>query len=204
MRINHCKSKAKNISLILAISLCPSALSDNIENEGQIGRAGTYLDKLPSEEFETFDRLFTTTEQRRFLDRKRLNGDTGDNVELITNNPKTSVDNVIEKPEVRLSGVLLREDGRNMVWVNGQSELSTRQDKTVKANKPKSGSISVSVHSQQRSARLKPGQVWLLDQRRVEESYKVKKMMSIDNKPIDDISNDSDENILDSEVNDAQ
>lgn len=140
----------------------------------------TYLDKLPNPEVENFGRLFTLPQQRQFLDNQRGPAGKRKPVEIIANTQVPASSKTEVKPEVKLSGILLREDGRNMVWVNGQSELSPHKDDKVKAYKPKPGSLSVSVYSQQRSARLKPGQVWLLDERRVEEAYKVKRPIQFD------------------------
>ena len=113
-----------------------------------------------------FERLFTTSAQRRLIDHPDQQGEA-----VIINNV-TRQTSVSPPKQVELSGVVLRSDGKHMVWINGESELSQTHD-SVNARPlwVRKDSIKVPVRTQQTTVQLKPGQVWLPDKKRVEEQY---------------------------------
>jgi hypothetical protein len=124
---------------------------------------------------EKFGRLFFTPQQRQQLDRFSQSGtntviDDTETNNFASNNPTPNA----QQNEVRLSGVLVRGDGKHMVWINGRSELSAQKNSDVRAGKPREGSTSVPVHTQQKTTVLKPGQVWLVNERQVREAHEVK------------------------------
>ncbi len=131
----------------------------------------------------SFGRLFTTVEERLALDQwaaprdpappSILDSRTGSSSEA----PATAEPVAVETPppeRAQLSGVLLRHDGRHVVWVNGKSELSAGGlAPQIRAGLPRAGSLQVPVRAEGSVQWLKPGQVWLIGEDRVEEAYQV-------------------------------
>jgi hypothetical protein len=152
---------------------------------------------------EKFGRLFFTPEQRQLLDRVRQPGTNTVANDSETDNPVASNPPPnTQQNEVRLSGVLVRGDGKHMVWINGRSELSAQKDPNVRAGKPQVGSILVPVHTQQKTTLLKPGQVWLINEKQVKEAHQVKPVVT-ENKP-GSAANDVSGQILDDTVDAEQ
>ncbi len=130
----------------------------------------------------SFGRLFTTVEERLALDQWAAPRDPAlPVVDLrISAAPETSpsAESVAVETSAparaALSGVLLRHDGHHLVWINGKSELSTdRLSPQIRAGLPRAGSLQVPVRAEDNLQWLKPGQVWLIDEGRVEEAYRV-------------------------------
>lgn len=133
------------------------------------------LAQTPATEY-PFERLFTTADERRQLDQARQQG-------KVSNEFSPGVDAPIllkaARREVRLSGFVRRADGKNMVWIDGKSELSAGKDDTTAAHgRVISKSLQVPLQFERRSATLKPGQVWILNETKngsptIKEVYQV-------------------------------
>ncbi|MEE4660720.1 MAG: hypothetical protein V2J89_09640 [Halieaceae bacterium] len=113
-----------------------------------------------------FDRIFTTPEERRMLDAQRR----GEQVDAL---PGRSVEVAPESDRVTFSGYLLRADGSQIVWVDGESDVNDESASRAGAEhgaiRPGEGSVEFRARDSRRQ--LKPGQVWLLDRDEVVEGY---------------------------------
>lgn len=118
-----------------------------------------------------FDRVFTTPEQRRALDAYRESGANVPEPEQATND---SAD-IPETEKVRFSGYLLRSDGRQTFWVDGQSEVAGESSGKAGAShgRVRRGEEAVQFRARRESRDLKPGQVWLLNEDKVIEGYQL-------------------------------
>lgn len=83
-----------------------------------------------------FDRLFTTSAQRRELDNLRAEGKIFSPEQLATETQKTTVNQTpshttgSKSNRVSLSGYVQRADGQYMVWIDGHSDL-TKGSKSI-------------------------------------------------------------------------
>ncbi len=119
-----------------------------------------------------FDRTFTTVDQRRILDdlRTQETGEKGQEIELEETDEKPTLESFT------MSGVVIREDGKHMVWVNGKSELSGNDTPTdLKVGKPSERSKKVPISTSQKSRSIKPGQTWIVSSDEIKEGYEFKK-----------------------------
>ncbi len=117
-----------------------------------------------------FDRVFTSPQQRQMLEQIREDGeeaqtDISQQIELAPT-PETQT--------VTFSGYVRRSDGSQVLFIDGQSdftrdlgEAGTQRAVLLEGNE------SVTFQARERSTQLKPGQVWLLDEDEVVESYEV-------------------------------
>jgi hypothetical protein len=123
-----------------------------------------------------FDRLFTTPQERKALNsQRRIHGFI---------NPTSGQDNADEEKKlkqantyqphesIKFSGVLIRADGQQQVWINGklandQPGFKTKQ--IIQGDKQHSATIKIPLRANQ--AILKPGQVWVPTSKKVGESY---------------------------------
>ena len=119
-----------------------------------------------------FDKAFTTVEQRKILDTLR-------NEETNEKGQEIALEETDEKPKLEsftMSGVVIREDGKYMVWVNGKSELSGKDTPTdLKVGKPSERSKKVPISTSQKSRSIKPGQTWIVSSDEIKEGYEFKK-----------------------------
>lgn len=129
---------------------------------------------LPAAADYPFDRVFTTPEERRALDAYRRDG------ELLPEQDAASSDGtggaeVPETEKVRFSGYLLRSDGRQTVWVDGQSTVSSSEVGNAGAihGRVHRGEEALQFRARREARKLKPGQVWLLNEDRVMEGYEL-------------------------------
>ena len=104
---------------------------------------------------------------------------------------------------VELSGFVLRADGSHTVWINGESELSRSSHLDARVGNPSPRSTTVPVHARKKSTLLKPGQVWLLDEQRIDEVYRVNKeaLKEAERSAGDYVSDNVNDNVNDSVVN---
>lgn len=124
-----------------------------------------------------FGRLFSLPAQRDWIDQLRRSpgmvaertlGPDDDNEALPL--PTQEEPEAIER--VRLSGIVLRDDGRHMVWLDGRSVLSdTPPIPQAFPRFVRRPGDAVPVYYDNRFEQLKPGQVWLVDKQRVVEGY---------------------------------
>lgn len=118
-----------------------------------------------------FDKAFTTQEQRQILDRLRKEKQYGEGQQI--ESKQTS-----DKPKSNsftISGIVIREDGRHMVWVNGKSELTQENSQSdLVVGNPTKYSKQVPLSSSEKSKSLKPGQTWIVNSNQVKEGYEFK------------------------------
>ena len=104
-------------------------------------------------------RLFTDPESRARLDAAR----------------EPVINQAGEDPAtmVRVDGVMVREDGRNVVWVNGTSTLESDSLNGVRVHSRNADrkDFRVPVGVDGKTVRLKPGQVWSDETGRVKDDY---------------------------------
>ncbi len=124
-----------------------------------------------------FGRLFTTPEERKALDKDRPRGgvvraqQSGIEQHLGSDTVEGSRN---DSQPIKLAGVLLRADGQHQVWVSGGNGQRENPDfaREILGDIVRSAQVKVPLHGAGREAILKPGQVWLPNSQRVEESYR--------------------------------
>ena len=121
------------IALSVTISVCLSSLSWNTYAVGDA---------------DGLNRLFTDQETRARIDAARKG------------------DPVIEKDDkngstgkIRVDGVVIRENGDNVVWVNGENDRNSGNI-YVRSSQVNRKDYRVPVRLDGKTVRLKPGQVW--------------------------------------------
>jgi hypothetical protein len=113
---------------------------------------------------ENFDRLFTSQSERQKLDSLRKQG-------LLYKKPVSdAIDENENKPvaklhELKVSGIVLRADGKAQVWVSGEPLYASLK----KLNTTKNTSADLRVPLEGKSILLKPGQV--LENGKAKEAY---------------------------------
>jgi len=108
-------------------------------------------------------RLFTSAEQRRQLD-ELLQRPTA---------RQASNEQVERLPSIHLNGSVFRPQRRTVSWINGHSTLQKSQlSSGIEVQDHQSGRDQETIRLRYGSLSqpLKPGQVWLLEQRRVVEA----------------------------------
>ncbi len=126
-----------------------------------------------------FSRLFTTPEQRKILDSARRQGGSTRVAQLTgvdenTTNTTLQPNRQTAQP-FKLSGVLLRADGQHQVWVSGEGgkQESPAFGRKILGDVSQSANVKVPLQGTNQAAILKPGQVWIPDNHRAEESYRL-------------------------------
>lgn len=123
-----------------------------------------------------FDRVFTTQQQRQIMDDLRK-GETFDSEQPLHVEKK---ENNIAAERYLVSGIILRDDGKHMVWINGKSELSNaHRGSDLNISRPNPYSKRVRLSTEKNTQSAKPGQVWLVNSNRVKESYELTKSDSV-------------------------
>ena len=107
------------------------------------------------------EKLFTTASERQKIDSFRKGKSVGVAREQVS------------PTDVKVQGMVKRSDGKTTVWVNGQSTLdsNTVGGVRVSPSRTDSNSNKVSVSVNNKSVRLKPGQVWSEDSGQISDSY---------------------------------
>ncbi|MFT7685393.1 MAG: hypothetical protein ACI9FB_000736 [Candidatus Azotimanducaceae bacterium] len=121
-----------------------------------------------------FGKIFTIKNQRISLDRMRLQK-TKQGSESQISKILVEEEQLSNTREVSFSGYMTQKDGSQVFWVNGKTELGNRA-KDISIGKTSDADNFVFQVSSDR-AKLKPGQVWLLDEDKVIEKYEVKKVV---------------------------
>ncbi|HMU65744.1 MAG TPA: hypothetical protein PKE57_01285 [Cellvibrionaceae bacterium] len=112
-----------------------------------------------------FARLFNTPDQRQSADRRRARQNT----------PGAAVTPSAPGPAaagqpMRLSGVMVRADGEQVLWVNGQLQRQSAASPRFKVlGQQRSDSLRVHMAARE----LKPGQVWRSGSGKAQEAYQV-------------------------------
>lgn len=130
-----------------------------------------------------FGRLFISPASRELLDKYKHSGLPPES-EQVANVEKSQGGQTIRRTRaVVVSGVMVTESGKQRVWLQDDKHPEASQDSPVaKAGKTSDDSTKVLVHAQHKSRMLKPGQVWLLEEQRVRESYELKRQqVSVNN-----------------------
>lgn len=117
-------------------------------------------------------RLFTTPKQRAVLDNIRRKP----GYKMRRKKKSSSANNTVRKG-LEIDGVVIRDDGKNTVWINGKSNLKTNSPQAgvhVQQSRISSDSVTVTISNPNKRITLKPGQSIDPVTGRVRESYKVK------------------------------
>lgn len=121
---------------------------------------------------DTFGRFFTTPEQRAVLDEMRRHP----HHKRVKNKP--AEDAVVARKGPGINGVVVREDGKNTVWVNGKSNYKINIPEAgveIASQNIKSDSVTITSSSLNKRVTLKPGQIVDPVTGKISDSYKVKK-----------------------------
>ncbi len=124
----------------------------------------------------SFGRLFTTPEQRRWLQELRVQQQPAqpgqDDMEAGTGaaapgaaptGPAPGPDRTQAPPVVTLKGLIMREDGAGMVWVDEHDGGATPDYRTLQTAATPGHEVAVPVGMHGKSVMLKPGQSYHLD-----------------------------------------
>lgn len=111
---------------------------------------------------ESLSRLFTDPETRARMDATR----NGDPVSA-GSEPEQAAQ------KVRVDGVVIRENGENVVWINGESSLKSNNKAGAHARPRQidSENYRVPVRIDDKTVRLKPGQAWSGESGKVADDY---------------------------------
>lgn len=119
-----------------------------------------------------FGRLFTTPAERQRLDAQRQKyGFSTPAITTIDTDSKSDVSIEPASQSVKFSGLLLRADGQQQVWINGKLQPQKARNYAPINTAVPASAIKVPIYKQNRSLSLKPGQVWIPDNRNIIESY---------------------------------
>jgi len=110
---------------------------------------------------ENLGTLFTDSQQREKLEAVRR----GTYMEEAEKNSRVS--------NIRVDGVMIRSDGKNVVWVNGRSTLDGGPIEGIKVNAEAAdkNSHKVPVTVEGKRVYVKPGQVWSEGTGQVTDNY---------------------------------
>lgn len=188
-RLYMVRSALFGLLLSISSSVSSEALEQNSESEAvdtieenaseNSSASGEAEYQLDESELYPFSRVFTTQQRRYEIDKARRARSKEGTLTILP-----PVDGTIpldsNEPEIpaqlRFSGMLLRADGKHMVWLDGRSELSkVPPEGKVEVKRLKSGRLEVPIEVQSKLTLMKPGQVWLVEEGRVEEGYSVPK-----------------------------
>jgi hypothetical protein len=107
-------------------------------------------------------RLFTDPETRARMDAARKGDPVQENIGE-------------DQPDrkIRIDGVVIREHGDNVVWINGESSLNGNKADGAKAFTPRIDrkNYRVPVKIDDKTVRMKPGQVWRGENGKVSDDY---------------------------------
>ncbi|MCW8853097.1 MAG: hypothetical protein OQK76_04400 [Gammaproteobacteria bacterium] len=117
-------------------------------------------------ELKTF---FTTSSERSKLNEMRRSGNFG------AKQPDARSSISIEPKKVKVRGVMMRENGEPVVWVNEGSTLKSRKIDDISVNtrriKP---AASIPLRINNRHLTMKPGQEWTESSNKIKDSYQTK------------------------------
>ena len=132
-----------------------------------------------------FSRLFTTSKERDQLNNDRYDY-FGDALPLHMTKSTKNINNQIDSNskvtpleknnKITLSGVVVRADGKRIVWIDGKALYgNSKESNSYRIHSFKNEPQKVLVRTKQSKKTLKPGQVWSLTDNTVSESYTLKK-----------------------------
>ncbi len=116
---------------------------------------------ISEDEIEELGRLFVDVEQREKLEAVRRG------------TYEKEVEQESRVSNVRINGVMMRSDGENVVWINGENTLDGEPVKGVKVNPDATDSenYNVQVQIDGKSVKLKPGQNWSEGTGTIKDNY---------------------------------
>lgn len=116
---------------------------------------------ISEDEVEELGRLFVDVEQREKLEAVRRG------------TYEKEVEQESRVSNVRINGVMMRSDGENVVWINGESTLEGEPVKGVKVNPDDADSetYNVQVQIDGKRVKLKPGQNWSEGTGTIKDNY---------------------------------
>lgn len=126
-----------------------------------------------------FDRLFTSARERQILDHRRSDNSTAAFGKTLEFKPEANVNKSRyrapkapkAKSDIAFSGILLRSDGTQTLWVNGK----------VQHRKSHSDSLTLPLSPKPSSKTLKPGQRWKAADDQIVEPYGTPNVLRTDN-----------------------
>ena len=119
------------------------------------------------DELKTF---FTSSSERSKLNEMRRSGKFG------KQQSDSGISVSIEPKKVKVRGVMIRENGDPVVWVNQGSTLNSQKiDNDIRVNTRRIKSTeSVPVKVNNRYLKMKPGQEWVESSNKIKDSYQTK------------------------------
>ena len=116
---------------------------------------------ISEDEVEELGRLFVDVEQREKLEAVRRG------------TYEKEVEQESRVSNVRINGVMMRSDGENVVWINGENTLESEPVKGVKVNPDATDSenYNVQVQIDGKRVKLKPGQNWSEGTGTIKDNY---------------------------------
>jgi hypothetical protein len=169
----------QSLSVLLILINVNNVYSEEPSNSNNIQAMSTQpIKSSATKDNVLFKRLFTTPRQRQILDDWRARGGLKQSKVSGVDENKTNAEaeQIIDSGQpVKLSGILLRADGKNAIWLNGALEKTPEGSNVnnIRGNRLQSATIKVPLRSNESGAILKPGQVWMPDGQKVEESYQL-------------------------------
>lgn len=126
------------------------------------GLASPLPDASAADGVKDLNRLFTDPESRTRMDAARKGDPVFENIEAEQTTNK-----------IRVDGVVIRENGDNVVWVNGESSLNSSNagGAHVRTRQVDRRDYRVPVRVDDKTVRLKPGQVWTGESGKVKDDY---------------------------------
>jgi len=124
----------------------------------------------PTDNSGHFDRFFTTYQERVVLDAYRENGPE----EFVEAKFSDTITPIKKTGQFHLKGVVLRKDGRHVVWINNENTLdNTEIDEglIVDIRRIKNKGPKVPLQYSKKEFLLKPGQIWFENEEVIIESY---------------------------------
>ncbi len=116
---------------------------------------------MSQDDIEELGRLFIDTEQREKLESVRRG----------TYNAEIEKESRVSS--VRVDGVMMRNSGENVVWINGESTLDGKPIKGIKVNPETADgeTYDVQVNIDGKRVSLKPGQNWSEGTGTIKDNY---------------------------------
>ncbi len=137
------------------------------------------VSQVQANEFESqanLKTLFTTPLERKQLDQMRDSGKFSK--QQGADNPGSGVHLPLT---VDVRGVVIREVGKPVVWVNEGNTLKSEQIDGVRVRTDyiKSEPVSIPVRVNQKTLKMKPGQQWQESDSKIKEKYQIKEEKSL-------------------------
>jgi len=116
---------------------------------------------ISEDDIEELGRLFVDVEQREKLEAVRRG------------TYEKEVEQESRVSNIRINGVMMRSDGENVVWINGENTLDGEPVKGVKVNPDTADSdtYNVQVQIDGKRVKLKPGQNWSEGTGTIKDNY---------------------------------